>query len=235
MKILLAYVAVAGGNLTADYCARFVGSYLTCPPEVEHETVVCCNGGPLDLETAMMFQPMPVKFFPRQNDDSWDIGAYQDVATKFKCDMLVCCGETIFFHKPGWLQRYVDAWDKLGPGMYGTFSSNLVRPHLNTTGFAVDPKFLLGYPRPRNRKERYDMEHGTNSLWQRIESLRFPVRCVTWDGIWDSKRWRQPDNILWKGDQSNLLMYCSHTDRYFGADEETRKGWERNANGGLRI
>lgn len=178
---------------------------------------------------------MGAKFWPHPNDDGWDMSAYQDAASKFPCDMMVCAGETIHFHKPGWLRRYVDAWEKFGPGMYGTFSSNLVRPHLNTTGFAIDPKLLLGYPRPRNKVDRYGMEHGQNSLWKRIEALKFPVRCVTWDGFWDSNHWRNGENILWKGDQSNLLMFCSHTTRYFEADAETRKVWEKNANGGARI
>lgn len=235
LKIVLSYIAVSGGALTSDYCARFVGSYLACPPGVEHETVVVCQGGPLPTETALMFDALPCKFFPRPNDSGWDISAFQDVAARFPCDMLVCCGETCHSHREGWLSRYLEVWNQLGAGMYGTFSSNLVRPHLNTTGFCIAPKFLMGAPRPRNRLERYSFEHGDNALWKKVESFKYPVRCVTWDGAWDSQHWRYPENILWKGDQSNLLLFCSHTDRYFAADEETKRGWEKGANGGLRI
>lgn len=235
MRILLSYIAVSGGPLTHDYCSRFVGSYLTFPPGVEHETIVVCQGGPLPLETSLLFESLPCRFFPHENDSSWDIGAYIDIAHKLQPDMLVCCGETISFHRSGWLTRYLEAWNKYGEGMYGTFSSNLVRPHLNTTGFAVAPRFLMGSPRPRGRLERYNFEHGTGAMWRRIESLNFPVKCVTWDGEWGSRDWRYPDNILWKGDQSNLLMRCSHTDRYDAADEETKRAWEKGANGGFRI
>lgn len=221
--------------MTHDYCSRFVGSYLACPPGAEHETIVVCQNGPLPMETSLLFDAMPCRFFPRQNDPGYDLTAYMEVAEKFPCDLLVCCGETIHFHKPDWLKRYVDTWSKYGPGMYGTFSSNLVRPHLNTTGFAVAPKFLKGSPKPTNRLERYAFEHGEKALWKRVESFNSPVRCVTWDGDWTPHQWRQPENILWKGDQSNLLMFCSHTDRYFNADEATKRGWEKGANGGFRI
>lgn len=231
LNILLAYVAVTGGPITHDLCARFVGSYLAYPPEVEHGIVVVCNGGPLPTETAMLFQSLPCQFFPRANDPGYDISAYMDVALKFPCDMLMAAGETIYFHKPGWLRRYVEEWNKYGPGMYGTFTSKLVRPHLNTTGFCVDPKFLRGSHRPQNRKERYEFEHGENAMWRRIQAMGRPTRLVTFDGCYDVPQWRHPPNVLWRGDQSNCLMFCSHCDRYFASDDDTKVRWSRGADG----
>jgi len=52
---------------------------------------------------------------------------------------------------------------------------------------------------------------------------------VTWDGTWDPFQWRYPDNILWRGNQTNCLVYCNHTDRYNAAPVETRRNWERGA------
>jgi len=230
MRIILAYIAVTGGPNTYEYCSRFVGSYLACKPGVEHETVVCCNGGPLPMETAMLFQTLPsVRFLPRKNDPGFDITAYQDVAFRFKCDILMCAGETIYFHREGWLKRYVEAWKRYGPGMYGTFSSNLVRPHLNTTGFCVAPTFLRGSPRPQSRQERYDFEHGKNAFWTKVSTLGGATRLVTFDGCYDVPQWRYPQNIMWRGDQSNCLMLCSHTDRYAEADEATKLKWSKGS------
>ena len=229
MKILVAYICVSQGGITEEYAARFVGSYLACPPGVEHETVIVCNGGPLPMETSLLFAAMPCAFLPRLNDDGWDISGYQDVATKVHCDMLVCLGESVYFHRSGWLQKMVDAWNQFGPGMYGFFSSFLVRPHMNTTAFVTSPLYVQQYPRARNRQERYEFEHGEHSLWRTVHSSGMATKLVTWDGIWDPFQWRYPANILWRGTQENCLIYCNHTDRYRAAPYATKRNWEKGA------
>lgn len=225
MKILVAYIAVSQGALTANYASRFVGSYLVCPPGIEHSTIVACNGGPLPRDIALMFEPLEASFLPRINDPGWDISAYQDIAKRIPCDLLVCLGESVYFHNPGWLKRIADAWNMNGPGMYGFFSSNIVRGHLNTTAFACDPSLLLQYPTPRNHAERYEFEHGSHSFWRSVQSWNRPVNLVTFDGVWSPLVWRVPRDILWKGTQTNCLAFCSHTDHYFAADPETQKRW----------
>ncbi len=195
------------------------------------QLVVACNGGPLSREQGLLFEPLKALFFPKVNDASWDIGAYIDCAMKFPCDAMCCCGESIRFHRAGWLKRYEEAFNQFGPGMYGTFSSNLVRPHLNTTGFAISPKFLLSSPRPQNKKDRYSWEHGEASIWKRVSQLGFPTKLVTWDSIYDPRDWRKPKNGLWCGDQSDCLMWCSHTTRFFEADPATRIRWQQGADG----
>lgn len=225
VKILICYVAVSQGSLTADYCSRFVGSMIACPPGEECSIVVACNGGPLPSETALMFEPLGVSFLPRVNDPGYDISAFQQVAREIPCDMLVCLGESVYFHRAGWLKKIADAWMTHGPGMYGLFSSYLVRAHLNTTGFVVQPELLQQYPQVRTHAERYEMEHGVHSLWRHVQSLGRPVKFVTWDGCYDSFQWRSPRDILWRGTQQNLLAFCSHTDRYRGADPVQQKKW----------
>lgn len=195
------------------------------PPGVDCDLVAVCNGGPPPVEIAMMFSPLACQFFPRQNDDGWDIGGFQAVARKLKCDMLVALGESCYFTKPNWLKPVVDAWKRFGPGMYGFFSSFLVRPHLNTTAFAVDPSFLMGWPTVDNHPARYNLEHGRFPLWKHLQSFKKPTKLVTWDGCYDPPQWRYPKNILWRGDQSNLLIRCNHTDRYDAADDTTKKQW----------
>lgn len=224
-------MAVSKGPITLDYCARFVTTYHEYPPGVEHDTLVICNGGPLSTAVSLLFSGMNAKMFPRSNN-GWDIGGYIEAA-KGPCadyDMMLCCGESIHFHKAGWLRRLVQAWQKIGPGMYGSLSSNLVRPHLNTTGFCSPPILLAQYPRTVSSKgERYEFEHGENSFWRMVSRRAMPVRLVTWDGTWEPRAWRVPHNILWRGDQSNCLMWCQHTERFSHMDSATKEKWSRGA------
>lgn len=193
--------------------------------------MVACNGGPLPLETALMFSPLQCQFLPRPNDEGWDIAAFQSVAHKFPCDMLVCLGESVYFHKPNWLVPIVEAWKKFGPGFYGFFSSFLVRPHLNTTAFACDPRFLNGYPRVSDHYHRYQFEHGKDSMWSRFAKFGRPVKLVTWESTYDQPQWRYGKNIMWHGDQSDCLVYCNHVDRWASANAETKSRWTKGADG----
>lgn len=231
MRVVLAYIVVTGGPLTHEYAARFVASYLTFPPGAEHETVVVCNGGPPPHETGLLFAPLNAKFFPRVNDPGWDLTAYMDVAAKCPCDALLCCGESVWFHREGWLKRLVEAWEQHGPGMYGLWASYLLRPHLVTTAFMTAPKCLTSYPRPTNKKERYAAEHGIYPLWKWVAKQKGATKLVTWDGEWDPSQWRTPDNGLWRGDQSNCLAHCIHTDRWFEQDAKKRSDWSKGADG----
>lgn len=215
MNIAIAYIAVSQGVVTADFASRFVATYQLFPAGEPHSLTILCNGGPLPTEIGMLFASVKCDFYPRVNDPGWDCSAYRDFASHTDADMLVCLGESIYFTQEGWLKRLADAWRKHGPGMYSPFSSHCVRAHLNTNAFAVPPKCLREYPYPtRNRAERYGMEHGENALWRWMHARSYPTMLVTWDGEWLPGQWRYPKNILCRGDQSNLLMRCSHTDRF---------------------
>jgi len=233
--IHVVYIAVSGGPLTHDYCARFVGSYLANPPGATNRVIVVCNGGALPLETQMLFLPLNATFLLRKNDPSWDIGGYMDAALQFQGKFLFCCGETVYFHREGWLARMAEAWEKYGNGMYGSFSSNLVRTHLNTTAFACDSASLLSYPRPMSRADRYNFEHGSDALWLRLHKHGKPVKLVTWNGVWEPVHWRLPMDIMWRGNQSNCLSFCSHTDRYRAATPTIQRQWSAWADGPYRL
>lgn len=232
MKIALVYVAVTNGQQTADFASRFVATYHENPPGVNHSTVIACNGGPLPLWLSLMFESLRPQFFPRANTPDYDIGAYLQAA-KGPCadsDMMVCLGESIYFHRPGWLTRLVEAWEHNGPGMYGSFTSNLVRAHINTTGFAAPTKFLASCrAHIYGRNGRYEFEHGKEAFWRQLHAKKYPVKLVTWDGEYSPQNWRNPPNILWRGDQSNCLMFCGHTDRYRAANDRVKRWWERAA------
>lgn len=229
MKICVLYTVVSQGPISDQYASRFVATWHEFPPGVECDLLIVCNGGPLPLALCLIFAPLNAQMFPRVNDAGLDLTGYMD-AVRGPCkdyDMLVCLGESVYFHRAGWLKRLVDAWEKLGPGLYGPFSSNLVRPHLQTTAFCTSPLILRRCP--LNVRDRYAWEHGEHSFWRWVSRRGMPVRMVTWDGEWEPMSWRMPRNILWRGDQSNCLMWCNHTEKYVSANAQTKASWSRNA------
>lgn len=232
VRIAVIYVAVTNGPETSDHCARFVSSWVTFPPGLECELWVACNGGPLSTEQGLIFSALKCQMFPRHNDPGYDITAYMDLAAGpcRSCDAILCLGESIHFIQENWLARLVKAWERHGPGFYGPFGSNNVAPHLQTSAFLCAPSLLLRYPkRPQNRAERFDFEHGRGALWRRTLKFGLPVRCVTWDGEWQPAHWRYPQHILWRGDQTNLLMRNNHADAWERQPSVVKAFWSRLA------
>lgn len=232
VKVCAIYVCVTHGPQTADLCARFCSSWNIFPPGVDCDLVIACNGGPLDTETALLFSGLNAKFWPRVNDGARDLGAYIE-ASKTICaeyDMMLCLGESNHFWKASWLKRMVEAVEVYGYGLYGPFATNVVRAHLQTTAFFCAPKFIREYPlQVTDRQSRYEMEHGERALWRRLYKRNIPVKLVTWDGFWSPGQWRLPQNILWRGDQSNLLWHCNHSEKYQEADETRKRKWAQSA------
>lgn len=228
MRICVAYTVVSAGPISDQYASRFVATWHEFSPGAECDLLIICNGGPLPLDLALIFAPLNAQMFPRSNED-WDIGGYVAAARgpAKDYDMIVCLGESVFFHRKDWLKRLVEAWTKYGPGVYGPFASNLVRAHLNTTAFCTSP--LLLQRCSMGTKDRYSWEHGVNSFWRWVSNHGMPVRLVTWDGEWEPRLWRMPKNILWRGDQSNCLVWANHTERFAAADVSVKMNWARGA------
>jgi hypothetical protein len=228
VKIAVCYTAVTNGLRTTDYLCRFVATWMDFPPGVDCDLFVCCNGGPLSTEQALVLHSLNVRLFARPNDAGQDITGYMDAAAG-PCsayDAVLFLGESVFFQRAGWLQRLREAWERHGPGLYGPFSSNNVRAHLQTTAIFCSPMSLRAYPvRPLSRPARMEFEHGESALWRRLARRGLPVRLVTFDGEWPPSLWRLPMNIIGRGDQSNLLMMNNHADAWAGASALTRHQW----------
>lgn len=232
MKIAVVYLCVTLGKKTAELAARFVASYHEHPPGENHSVFVICNGGPLSTELGLVFASLHALFLPRTNDGGWDISGFIHAA-KGPCrdfDMMLCLGESAYFHREGWLKRFAEAWERHGPGFYGAFSSNAVRGHLQTNGFAVAPTMLRrALFVPKNKRERYEFEHGTQALWRQLNAKGIPVMLVTWDGEYDPRQWRDPADILWRGTQRNCLLWNNHTDNWLAANSSKRSSWTKSA------
>ncbi len=237
-KIAVLYTCVSQGPKTDDLVARFASTYHSFPPGYPHDLVCVCNGGvPTSVQAATLAAAGTPKFFPRKNTPGFDLDGYMDAA-RGPCkdyDMLLLLGESCTFWRAGWLARLVEAWQKLGPGMYGPFSSNCLRPHLQTTGFACAPAMFNYWPEPiRNRQDRMAFEHGPAAFWRRVAAHGWPVALVTWSGEYKPRKWREPENILWKGDQSALLWHCNHSDRFAVGTPHRKRSWQAQADAPFR-
>lgn len=191
MKISLVYVHPTVNAAVYVPCARkFVQSYMDNPPgAVDHDIHVCINGGiPMGEWNQRLFLPLAPRFF-QHNNYGKDIGAYQAAATFVECDLMVCLGAPIYFHRPGWLDRIVMAYLEYGPALYGAWGCQAPLPHLRTTGFWLPPQFLNSYPVRVGNDERYPFEHGQRSICLWTQKLGFEPIMVTWKGCYYMPDW----------------------------------------------
>jgi hypothetical protein len=230
VTVAVCYIVSHYSKRSREYATRFARTLVEFDPVYDFQLNILFDGTLLEPWLPSLFPDANFHMVP--HTQGWDIASYQNFATRTQADFMICLGESCCFNKAGWLSRIIEAREESGPGMYGFFSSNITRRHLNTTAFAVDARFLRLYPLVNSRKGRYDFEHGQFSLWQTVEQSGGAARLVTWDGIYQPSDWRKPDNILWKGDQSNGLMRCRHTDEFDQADAITKFTWQDNADRG---
>ena len=237
LKITVLYIAVTnGGNIDA-YAPQFARTYLEHPADFPHKLIVVCNGGTLTDRRKEFFKGTGCLFWERESNSGWDVGAYLEWAKRHAepDEIILCLGESVHFHRRGWLQRIAQSRLEYGTGMYGLFSSHMVRAHLNTTGFAADARLLAKYPDVFVGDQRYLFEHGYECFWKRISAGGHTAALVTWDGIYFPGEWRDPANIMHRGNQGNLLAWCNHTERWATADPGTKALWSQQSDSVFKL
>lgn len=170
------------------------------PGESDHEIVVCLNAsnshGPYQER---IFNPLPVNWIYHNNYGK-DIGAFQVAADTLKCDLLVCFGSHIYFHRAGWLDRMVRAFMDHGPTLYGAWGFHQPLPHLRTTGIWLPPELLRLYPHQIGDKQRYQFEHGSDSITLWAQKMGFEPMMITWDRDLPMSQWGgvgRQESLLW--------------------------------------
>ena len=107
--VIVVYIAVQHNPMFVHYATQFVSTYKQFEGGEKHKLIVCCNGGKLNPMMKAIFDGLDCHFLNRDYDHGWDISAYQDVARDRECDLLVCFGESVRFHRAGWLDRLVES------------------------------------------------------------------------------------------------------------------------------
>jgi hypothetical protein len=112
-------------------------------------------------------------------------------ADTLHCDLLVCLGAPVHFHRSGWLDRMVDAYLHNGPALYGCACYLSPNWHVRTTVFFCPPQLIQSYPLiiGSTRESRYGFEHGPKSFTRHVLSAGLPCLMVTWSGIFPFEQW----------------------------------------------
>lgn len=229
-KITIIYTLVLNNEHYWNLAKRFVNSVAANPPGYPCGWLIGCNRGVASPEQIALFSKLgQVDMFVRDNS-GWDIGTYIDGARIAKTESVVCFGAHAYVQKPGWLMRLVEAWEKFGPGLYGTLASYEIMPHIQTTGFLCPKELLTEYPWVvASKEDRYDFEHSNRALWVISHQAGYPTMLVTWDGEYPPKEWRNPPNIYRRGHQGNCVTFFVHSDNYAAFDEHTKRVVESQA------
>lgn len=188
----MAYIYPNIGSRHYDDCARrFTIQYAKYDPgQRDHSIYVIVNGGgTLSTAQRRLFDPLPVNFMHHDNSGK-DIGAYQMIARRVPCDLLVCLGSPVRPRMDGWLGIIEKAVLNNGPGLYGAWGFHAPVPHIRTTAFFIPPEILNEYPYQITDRLRYFFEHDPReSITMFCKHHGFPVCMVTAKGVFPMERW----------------------------------------------
>jgi glycosyltransferase involved in cell wall biosynthesis len=241
MKTVVAYmIPIDHWEIYGASARRFSETYQLFPPDAEHELLVmCCNGPPTE-RVQSLFRDIPTKF-ETYCGGGWDCGAAQEAAKIADCDFLVCANARVYFSRPGWLRRFVDARVEHGEGLYGATASyeslpytpGEFNPHIRTSFYGCNPSTFRQFPfRIESREDCFTFESGAWNFTRWFEERGEPSLMVTWDGCYEKQNFRAAPNVFRKGDQTNLIIQDGHTEMYELADVQQRAELELRANGG---
>lgn len=163
---------------------RFADTWRQFPPGNESHTLyVIGNGGEVPPASRGIFH-YGTRFVSHDNS-GWDIGGFQSAADHIPCDLLVCLGAPVHFHRAGWLDRMVDAFLNHGPALYGCACYEGALLHVRTTIFWCPPQLLQSYPMlvGSTRPARYDFEHGPHSFTRHTLNAGLDCIMATWQGV----------------------------------------------------
>ena len=188
MNVAVAYVyPLVNRQIYFPLAKRFAESWKQFPGAHLH---LLCNGD----------SPTPLELRPFEGIDyathtcsnwGWDIGAFQWAASHLPCDLLICLGAPVHFHKPGWLASMLDAYINHGPGLFGCWAYLSPNWHVRTTAFWCPPQLINSYPYQiaSSRESRYDFEHGEHSFTRHVLAAGFPCMMVTGKGCFPFDQW----------------------------------------------
>lgn len=198
---------------------RWLASYFRYLPSIKHRVVV--------IERYAKGEQLPVPGFiyqtVRYDGGGWDCGAWQFAARNLNAELLVCFNSTTQIMGENWLERFVDAVDIYGSGLYGPMASLEVAPHIRTPCMIFTPEVMNAYPfEVLSREDTYRFESmgfacvPNISMWTRADGK--PVKMVTWSGVYDLLDCRKPPNVFRSGDQSDLIVKDKHAELYEQSD-----------------
>lgn len=224
MKTILIYpIPFDQWQTFKPFVERFTNTFREFPPGEDYVLwAMCCWGEPSD-SVREMFYGIKTRFVPYYQNGC-DIGSAQAAARTIDEAFLVCFTSRCYFHRKGWLARYLQAFNKHGDGLYGPFASwESGKPHICTRAYALTAAQFGTYPHDIDTREKgqlFEVGEWSISDWFRAQNL--PLIQVLWDNEQTLNQWRKWKGIWRCGEQQACLLWDKHTDHYRDADEETK-------------
>lgn len=222
MKVTVCMVRVIQKEQYRHGEARLLESYQKYDAHCEHELLIIdrCGDSPDDVPGAKHL---------RYDGGGWDCGAWKFAGRTIDTDLLVCLNSSCYITGNGWLRHFVEAVEAHGEGLYGPLTSNEIVPHVRTPCMIFTPRIINDYPEEVNsRDDTYRFEsmgfpNGTPNFTQWTKRHGYPTMLVTWYGVFDMARWRNPANIFRKGNQHALIVKDRHVEAYEASDEAGKR------------
>jgi len=231
MKVTVVFVRVVTKPEYDHGAGRWLNSYMKY-----------WSGYPHNLVVINRYADNPDSMFGwakhlRYDGGGWDCGAWQFAGKNIDTDLLVCFNSSTYITGGGWLKRFVDAVEAYGDGLYGPLTSYEIIPHVRTPCMIFQPDVINDYPKEvMSREDTYRFESlgwpdGTPNFTQWTKHEGNKTMLVTWDGVYNLQKWRDPTNIFRRGDQSNLIVKDRHCEAYEASDAEEKTRLENLADG----
>jgi hypothetical protein len=213
MKLEICYIfPQAGANGHFDRAIKFLQTYASCPPGMEHSTVIVCNETPANEETRFLFGALPGLRFLDSDGAGMDISGFQKAAASSSADFMVFLGGNTYFRRPGWLTQLVWAFKQHGDTLYGSTGNQGdkrfgVYPHVRTTGWAATPSLVNRHPfRVTNNGQRYPYEHGAEGITTWVLNQNKMAWVVAWDGTYPVLSCDMIPGGFHQANQENVLI-----------------------------
>lgn len=230
MKITVATIRVVGNPLYDGVSRRWIETYTQFKPKIDHEVLVvnCDHDRPDDLYDSVATR------YATYTGGGWDCGTWQWLSKTEDTDLLVCCNTSTYYHREGWLERFVEEVEKNGEGLYGSMASYEISPHIRTPCYVFQPRIMRDYPILIDSREKtytFECAGMKQTFTSHCRRKGIKTLLVTWDGCYDVPDWRKPPNIFRRGDQSNILVKDRHVDNWQASDAQNRLKLSRLADG----
>lgn len=205
---------------------QFTYTWKLHPPGIDDYQLIAVGnwGGPTD-SIRELFYGIKTRW-TYYGANGADIGSHMQALWEVdEKDFMVCMSSRCFFHRPGWLKRFVEARAKHGPGIYGTGVLERV-PHIRTCAYGIDADLLRSLPgEVTSREDTIEVESGSRCLTRHVLDKGGKAVQVLWDDEQDCQSdWRSSrhQGIFRRGAQNAMLVHDRHTKLFEEASPEEK-------------
>lgn len=217
---------------------RFCSTFKKNPPgHDDYEVAAVCTWGMPDDDIKRELYGIKHRFVSYFHNGC-DIGAAQFVARQADDEALIIGLTSLcYFHRPGWLKRYVEVAEKYPDGLYSASASHEGgKLHACTRGYAMRVSDWQNYNHMISSREdgpRFESGEWSITDWFHNTLCGRPVMQIRWDGEEPIEKAREASHtgIFRRGEQNEMLLWDRHTDLYRDADPEEKKRLEQLADG----